>query len=77
MGGLTVVPLWCLVASRWMIFSAAAQSSNGDREDSAMPCSASLMAFKDPGDGRNPKGHFQRGEGCTKTGGARSATTAL
>ena len=76
-GGLIVVSLWCLVASRWMSFSAAAQSSNGDREDSPIPCSASLMVFKDPGDWRNPKGHFQRGGRCTKTGGAKSATTTL
>ena len=77
-GGLTLVSLWCLVASRWMIFSAAAQSSNGEREDSSIPCSASLMVFKDPGDWRNPKGHFQREGGAMyKTGRAKTATTAL
>ena len=76
-GGLTVGSLWCCVAVCCMIFSAAAKFSNGDLADASMPITFYLIVFKRTYDCRKPKWHFQRGERCTNTGGAKSATTAL
>ena len=59
---------WSLVEESLLLvaFSAATQSSNGERGDSSIPCNFSLMAFKEPEDCRNPRGHFQRGGGVYK-----------
>ena len=70
-------PCGAVLLSVVRFLSAAAQSSSGDLGGASMPLNFCLIVFQETEDCRKAKGDSQRGIRCTRTGGAKSATTRL